>query len=205
MLSLFIAIVIATSVLANVKAAKDGLVVQNVEISPKIARNGEGVRVKANLRNLENKTKNCCVTAFVGESVVEELKEITLSPHDTISLLFTVNTSALPQGNNPIDLIVEQPTSKQDIFDLGNIVVAQETLEQKSNAGFNTLYLVPILPVAAIVSFFVWKRKRKKRKEQKLPEELLPNLLNEVLNFEEKMETGAEKNKNSSDDKSYIR
>ncbi|UCF44729.1 MAG: hypothetical protein JSW44_02835 [Candidatus Bathyarchaeota archaeon] len=205
LLSLLIIVVIATSIFDNARGARDGFVVQNVEISPKVARNGENVRVKANLRNLENKTKKCCITAFVGESVVEELKEITFSPQETIPLVFTVNTTSLPQGNNAIDVVVEQPTSKQEIFDLGNIVVAQETVKPENIAGFNMLYLLPVLPVGAVVSFFVWKRRRNKGKEEKAQENLLPNLLNEVLNFEEKAETEAEKNKNSSDAKNYIR
>ena len=205
LLSLLVAILIVISILDSAGAATHNFVVHSVEISPKVARNGENVRVKADLRNLENKTKKCYITASVGESVIEELKEITLSPRDTITLLFTVNTSALPQGNNAIDLVVEQPTSEPEIFDLGNIVVAQEKLEQESYAGFNLLYLVPILPVGAVVSFFVWKKVRKKRKEQKLPDNLLPNLLNEVLNFEENVEKGAEQKKLPSDDKSYIR
>jgi hypothetical protein len=204
-LSLVAAIVIVASILENAKGARDRFVVQNGEISPKVAKNGENVRVKANLRNLENKTKNCCVTAFVGESVVGELKEITFSPQETVPLVFNVNTSSLTPGNHAIDVVVEQPMSKQEILDLGNIVVAQETVEQEGFAVSNMFYLLPVFLVGALVSFFVWKRERKRRKEEKLSEELLPNLLNEVLNFEEKMETGAEKTKNSSDDKNYIR
>ncbi|MCW4054767.1 MAG: hypothetical protein NWE84_07625 [Candidatus Bathyarchaeota archaeon] len=209
-LSLFVAAVIVTSILATAKGTKDGFVVQNVQISPKVATNGENVRVKANLRNMENKTKNCCITAFVGESVVEEPKEITFSAQETISLLFTVNTSALPEGQNSIDLVVEQPTNKQEIFDLGNIVVAQEnveqeSVEQESLAISNVLYLIPIFLIGAVVSFLVCSRKRKKIIEQKLPEDLLPNLLNQVLNFEEKVEEGAEKTKSPSDDRNYIR
>jgi len=204
-LSLFVAIVIVTSILATVKGAKDGFIVQNVEISPKVAANGEDVRVKANLRNMENKTKNCCITAFIGESIVEEPKEITFSPQETISLRFTVNTSALPEGQNSIDLVVEQPKNEQEIYDLGNIVVAQRNVEPESFAISNVLYLIPILLIGAVVSFLVWNRKRKKINEQKLPEDLLPNLLNEVLNFEEKMEAGVEKTKSPSDDKNYIR
>lgn len=204
-LSLFVAIVIVTSILATVKGAKDGFIVQNVEISPKVAANGEDVRVKANLRNMENKTKSCCITAFIGESIVEEPKEITFSPQETISLRFTVNTSALPEGQNSIDLVVEQPKNEQEIYDLGNIVVAQRNVEPESFAISNVLYLIPILLIGAVVSFLVWNRKRKKINEQKLPEDLLPNLLNEVLNFEEKMEAGVEKTKSPSDDKNYIR
>ena len=204
-LSLFVAIVIVTSILATVKGAKEGFIVQNVEISPKVAATGEDVRVKANLRNMENKTKSCCITAFIGESIVEEPKEITFSPQETIALLFTVNTSALPEGQNSIDLVVEQPTNEQEIYDLGNIVVAQRNVEPESFAISNVLYLIPIFLIGAVVSFLVWNRKRKKINEQKLPEDLLPNLLNEVLNFEEKMEAGVEKTKSPSDDKNYIR
>lgn len=203
LLSFLVAVVIITSFFVHA-GAKDGFVVKNVEISPKVVANGEDVRVKANLRNMENKTKSCCITAFIGESVVGEPKEITFSPQETISLLFTVNTSSLPQGNNAIDLVVEQPANKQEILDLGNIVVSQENVQQDSFAISNMLYLVPFFLIGAIISLFVWKRKRSKIQEQKLQKDLLPNLLNEVLNFEEKAEAGAEKT-TASDDKSYIR
>jgi hypothetical protein len=205
LLSLLIAAVIATSILNDADGARDGFAVQNVEISPKVARNGENVRVKANLRNLENKTKSCCVTAFVENSVVEEIEEITFSPRETISLLFTVNTTSLQQGSHSVKLVVEQSMNNQDILDLGTIVVQQEISRQESNIGFNMLYLLPVLPVGVVGSFFLWKWIRNKRKGEKLPENLLPNLLNEVLNFEGNMEKEAGKNKNPSDDKSYIR
>jgi hypothetical protein len=73
LLWLFAAIVIVTSILDSAGAATHRLVVQNVEISPRVAKTGENVRVQANIRNNGNKTENCCVKTFVGDSVVEEI------------------------------------------------------------------------------------------------------------------------------------
>jgi hypothetical protein len=211
LLSLLVAIVIVTSILDSARGASDGLVIQNVEISPRVAKIGENVTVNAKIRNTGKNTTNCNITTYVGKSVVEELKEITISPQNTIPLMFTVNTNSLQEGNYAIETIIEQTLNEQAIFDLGTITVAQESyaLGQGAKAiggeaSFNMLYLLPVFPVGAVVSFFALKRRRSKRKEDKLSEDLLPNLLNEVLNFEGKVETGVVKNKKSSNDKSYV-
>jgi hypothetical protein len=218
---LLFAMIIATSVLDSAGAATNRLVVQNVNISPRFAKIGENVQVKASIRNNEHETKNCHVKTFLGDSVIEEIKEISISPQDTFPLLFTIETSSLTQGEYPIEMVIEEAPNEQSLFSLGTLTVEQETpvptstpsstnspapSQEPQSASFdsNLIYLVPVIPVAAVVSFFVWKKEREKRKEQKMPEGLLPNLLNEVLNFEEKVETGVEKSKNSSNDKSYI-
>jgi hypothetical protein len=115
-------------------------------------------------------------------------------------LLFTVNTSSLIEGKYPLEMVIEQSPNEQDLFDLGTIAI-----EQISYAHSNILYLLPIFPIGAVVSFFVWKKRRNKRKDDKLSEDLMPELVDEIMKFEEKVETEAVKNKNSPDDKSYIR
>lgn len=199
LLSLLAAIVITTSILDSAGAATHRFVVQNVKISPRFAKIGENVRVKANIRNNGNTTKNCNIKTFVGDSVIEEIEEISISPQETFPLLFTVNTSSLTMGKYPIEMIIEDAQNEQSLFDLGTIAI-----EQESHASFNMLYLLPVFPIGAIVSFFVWKKVRS-RKDDKLPNDLMPDLLNEIMNFEENVETGAVKNKNSSDDRSYVR
>lgn len=66
------------------------------------------------------------------------------------------------------------------------------------------LYLLRVIPIVAVVYFVVWKRRRNTSQEYKIPKDLLPNLLNEVLNFEEKVYAAVAETKNSSNDKGYV-
>jgi hypothetical protein len=207
--AVLIVFVIATSSLVSAGTSPHKLTLQNIKISPKVARIGENVRVEADIRNIGKNTTVCDVTAFVGESVVEEFKGITIPSHDSHFLLFTINTSSLPEGEYSVDIVVEEASSEEAIFDLGTIAIEQTTQEQatgeqESYAGLNVLYLLAVFPLGAIVAFVVWKRRRSSAHAEESPEDLLPNLLNEVLNFEENVEKGAEKT-TASDDKSYIR
>jgi len=199
----------ASSSLVSAGAPTHKLVVQNMDISPKVAKIGENVRVKANIRNNGNTATTCNVKALIAESTVEELKEITIPPQDTFCLMFTVNTSSLAEGKYPLDIIIEEATSEQTVIQSGTIVVNQENSEQnnsqlENSSALNMLYLLPIIPIGAVVSFVVWKRRRNNSHEDEMPKDLLPNLLNEVLNFEEKVDAGAAETKNSSNDKSYV-
>lgn len=211
LLSLLVVVVVGASILDCALCASDKsekLLVQNVEISPKVASAGESVRVKANLKNIGKNTKNCNAKAVVGESVVEEFKEITIAPGDTIPLMFTLNSGSLNEGSNAVDLVVEE-SSEQEIFDLGTIEVTPENVEKENvlkgnSIGFNMLYLLPVIPIVAVISFIVWKRRRSNVPEDKMSKDLLPNLLNEVLNFEENVEKGVEKNTDSTSSKSYV-
>lgn len=205
LLSLLVALVIAASVSNCVMGARDKLLVQNVEISPRVAKVGESVGIKANIKNAGKFTKKCCVRAYVGESVVEEFEGITIPPGDIVPLMFSVNTSSLNEGTNPVGMVIEEESNEQEIFDLGNIQVQPEKAEQVISGGFNMLYLLPIFPLGAVVSFFVWKKRSRKKQEDEMSKDLLPNLLNEVLNFEENVKAGAAKSKDSSVDTSYVR
>ena len=205
-ISLLLTIVIISSILNCAMGHGDRLFIQNRDVYPTVAKIGDIVKVSVNIRNNGEDHKKCNFKAYVRGSVVEERKDIKVLPQTTFPILFTFNTSSLPEGKHPVEAIIEQTSSEQAKFDLGTITVEQEELMQDSaiSVNSNIFYLLAVLPVGAVVSFFVWKRRRNKRKEDAMPEGLLPNLLNEVLNFEENVETGAVKNENSSNDKSYV-
>jgi len=225
LLTVLIAFIIATPSLVSAGAPSHKLTLQNIKISPKIAKIGENVRVEADIRNIGKNTTVCDVTAFVGESVIEEFKGISISSHDSHSLLFTIDTSSLPEGKYSVDMVVQEASSEEATFDLGTIAIEQTTQEQpapeqtipeqttpeqttgqqESYAGLNVLYLLAVFPLGAAVAFVAWKRQRKSAQGEESPEKLLPNLLNEVLNFEENVEKGAEKTTASADSKNYIR
>ena len=207
LLSLLVVIVIGVSLFECATCApnkSEKLLVQNVEISPKVASPGESVRVKANLKNIGKSTKNCYAKAFVGEFVIEEFEEITIEPGETIPLMFTLNSSFLNEGSNAVDLLIEE-SSEQEIFDLGNIEVTPENVEQENSVGFNMLYLLPLIPVTAVIAFILCKRRKSDIPEEKMSKDLLPNLLNEVLNFEENGENGVAKDTDPSKSQSYVR
>ena len=124
--------------------------------------------------------------------------------------MFSVNTSSLSEGKYPVEVIVEEETNEQNVYDLGIVDIGQEipgpdVSDQEISAGTNMLYLVPVIPIGAVVSFVVWKKRKSNEKEEKTTKEILPELLNEVLNFEEKVEGEAAKNSNPSGGKEYIR
>jgi len=212
LLSLLVTIVIGASLFEYALSAPDEsgkLLVQNVEISPKVAKAGESVRVKANLKNIGKSTKNCNAKALVGESVIEEFKEITIPPGGTVPLMFTLNSSSLNEGSHAVELLIEE-SSEQEIFDLGTIEVTPENVKQENglqenSVGFNMLYLLPVIPIIAVIAFIVWKRRKSDMPEEKMSKDLLPNLLNEVLNFEENVENGVAKNTDESKSQSYVR
>ena len=210
LLSLLFAIVVVSSVLDCAICQPDKIQVQNVEISPKIAEIGQNVRVTANIRNFGKQKKTCDVKACFGDYVVEELNEITIPPQDNYAFMFSVNTSSLSEGKYPVEVIIEEETNEQNAFDLGIVSVGQEipgqeVSDQEISAGTDLLYLIPIIPIGAVVSFVVWKKRKRNEEEDKTTKEMLPELLNEVLNFEEKGEGKAAKNSNSSGGKEYIR
>lgn len=205
LLSVLIVAVIASSSMVSSGASTQKIIVQNIELSPKVANIGENVRVKANIRNTGKNSTTFNVKAFVGASAVEEFKDVTISPQDTFSLMFTVNTSSLSEGKYPVEILVEESAiEQQKVFDLGTIAVGQENSELENSAGLNMLYMLPVVPIVAVVCFVVWKRRRNTSQEDKMPKDLLPNLLNEVLNFEEKVDAGVAETKNSSNDKGYV-
>jgi hypothetical protein len=91
------------------------------------------------------------------------------------------------------------------IVSVGQEIIGEELSDQEISAGTDLLYLIPIVPIGAVVSFVVWKKRKSNEEEDKTTKEMLPELLNEVLNFEEKVEGKAAQNSNSSCGKEYIR
>lgn len=210
LLSLLFVIIIVSSVLDCAICQPDKIEILNVEISPKVVEIGQDVRVTANIKNFGKQKKTCDVKACFGDCVVKELNGITIPPQDNYVFMFSVNTSSLSEGKYPVEVIIEEETNEQNAFDLGIVSVGQEipgqeVSNQEISAGTDLLYLIPIIPIGAVVSFVVWKKRKNNQEEDKTTKEMLPELLNEVLNYEEKVEGKAAKNSNSSDGKEYIR
>lgn len=205
LLSLLFVIIVVSSILDCAICQPNKILVNNVEISPKNAEIGQNVRVSAQLKNVGKDKKTCKIKACFGECVVEEFEEITIPPQDEYDFMFSVNTSSLSEGKYPVEVIVEEETNEQNVYDLGIVDVGQEIPGPDVSAGTNMLYLVPVIPIGAVVSFVVWKKRKSNEKEEKTTKEILPELLNEVLNFEEKVEGEAAKNSNPSGGKEYIR
>jgi hypothetical protein len=210
LLSLLFVIIVISSVLDCAICQPDKIEILNVEISPKVAEIGQNVKVTANIRNFGKQKKTCDVKACFGDYVVEELNGITIPPQDNYALMFSMNTSSLSEGKYPVEVIIEEETDGQKTFDLGIVSVGQEIVgeevsDQEISAGTDLLYLIPIVPIGAVVSFVVWKKRKSNEEEDKTTKEMLPELLNEVLNFEEKVEGKAAQNSNSSCGKEYIR
>ena len=210
LLSLLFVIIVISSVLNCATCELDKIVVQNVEISPKVVEIGQNVKVSANIKNIGKNKKICDVKACIGDCVVKELKGITIPAQDDYGFMFSMNTSSLSEGKYPVEVIIEEETNEQNAFDLGIVSVGQEipgqeVLDQEISTGSDMLYLIPIIPIGAVVSFVVWKKRKSNEKEEKMTKEMLPELLNEVLNFEEKVEGKAAENSNPSGGKEYIR
>ena len=210
LLSCLFVIVFISSVLNIAICGPDRWVVQNKEISPKVAEIGQSVRVSANIRNVGRDKKTCNIRAYVGDCFVEEFKGITILPQDDYGFMFSVNTSSLFEGEYPVEVVIEEESNEQNAFDLGTVAIGQEipgqdVSDQEISAGTDMMFLIPIIPIGAVVSFVVWKKRKSNKEEDKVTKEMLPELLNEVLNFEEKVEGAADKNSNSSSDKDYIR
>jgi len=205
LLSLLFVIIVVSSILDCAICAPDKIEILNVEISPKTVEIGQKVRVTANIKNFGKEKKTCDVKACFGDCVVEELNGITIPPQDIYAFMFSVNTSSLSEGKYPVEVIIEEETEEQNAFELGIVSVGQEIPGQEVSAGTDMLYLVPVIPIGAVVSFVVWKKRKSNEKEEKTTKEILPELLNEVLNFEEKVEGEAAKNSNPSGGKEYIR
>ena len=207
MILLLLILVIISSNLNCAMGRNDGLLMQNKDISPAVATIGQTVEVSVNIRNNGKNNTVCNIKAYVGGLVVEERKEVVIPPQATIPMLFTFNTSSLTQGKYPIEAIVEEPSSQQTIFDLGTVTVEpeEEFLHGSATYAYSDLfYLLAVLPVGAGVSFFLWKRRRNRKKEAEFPEDLLPNLLNGVLKSVQTTETGTTQNPPSSDKSKYV-
>jgi hypothetical protein len=207
-------VAVALLFLKGVRADASGLLVQNVEINPAVAEIGEHVSVKMTIRNTQRNDTCCNVTLCCGDCVVGT-KKINIARQSSVPISFKLNTSLMSTGVYSIELIVEDPSGQQKIFDLGSIPIEEEDatapdvtepepndvvdLEPKSATYFNWQFLLPIAPVGAAATILVMRKQRNKNQEPVVPKAELPHMLNEILKFEEEVEAGI-----SNENKKYI-
>ena len=111
-------------------------------------------------------------------------------------------------GVYSVEILVEEESGKQEIFDCGVITIEQDDLtpadvadpgSSSASSAYSTLpYLLPVVPAGATASLLVLRKRRNKSQEPAIAEGQLPNMLNEILKFEKKVET------ETPDDKKYI-
>ena len=211
--------------LKSVRGESFGLLVQNVEISPAVAKIGELVRIQVTIKNVGKNAVSCNVTAFCGDCIVGT-QEVDIDSKTSVPLFFELNTSSMSAGVYSIEVLVEKPPGQQKIFDLGTIpidqndYIAPDGIEPETvpldQDGFVTpdftdpnpsstppvyssmLYLIPVVPAGAVSSILFLRKRRNKNQDPAIPKKQLPQMLNEILKFEKKVETEI------SDDKKYI-
>lgn len=210
----------------SVRGEPFGLVMQDAEVSPRIAKIGEIVSIGVTTKNVGNNATRCNVTAFCGDCIVG-VQEINVVAKSSLPLIFQFNTSLISAGVYSIEILVEKPSGQQKIFDLGTITLDQDGLtppdvpepptipidqpdltipdgmEPKPSpttpVSSNLLYLLPVVPAGAVASIVVLRKQRKKSQDPVVPNVELPNILNEILKFEDKVEEGI-----SDEEKKYI-
>lgn len=184
--------------------AESGLVVQDAEIVPAVAKVGELVSIGMSIKNVGKNTMSCNVTTFCGDCIVGIQEISTIAPKASIPLSFQLNTSNLSTGVYSIEVLIENPSGQQQIYDLGTITIEQDALttpedvtepklSSTSPAYSNWLYLLPVVPVGAAASVLILRKRRNKSQGPAIPTRQLPYMLNEVLKFEEKVERGTQK------------
>ena len=194
--------------LHSVKGEFFGLVVQDAEISPAVAKIGELVNIDVTIKNVGRNATRCNVTAFCGDCVVEGIQEVTIASQTSVPLFFELNTSYLSTGVYSIEILVEEKSGQQKIFDCGIITIEQDDLttadvtdpgpSSTSPAYSNLPYLLPVVSAGATASILILRKRRNKSQEPAIPKGQLPHMLNEILKFEKKVETEIP------DDKKYI-
>ena len=116
--------VVALFFLKGVRADISGLLVQNAEINPAVAEIGEHVSVKMKIRNIQRNDKCCNVTLFCGDCVVET-KKVNIAHQSSVPMCFELNTSLMSTGVYSIEVLIEEPSGQQKIFDLGSIPIEE--------------------------------------------------------------------------------
>lgn len=187
---LLFGIVMIVFFLSSVRGESFGLVVQDVEISPVVAKIGELVGIGVTIKNVGKNATRCNVTVFCGDSVVEGVQEIMVDSQTPVPLFFELNTSSMSAGVYSIEILVEETSGQQKIFDLGIITIEQDDLTNADVKLHACLpYLLPVVPAGAAASILVMRKRSKKSQDPVIPKEQLPHVLNEILKFEEKVET----------------
>lgn len=197
---LLVGIVMIAFSLKSVRAESFGLVVQDVEISPVVAKIGEPVGIGVTIKNIRKNTTSCNVTVFCGDCVVEEVQEIMVDSQTSVPLFFELNTSLMSAGVYSIGILVEETSGQEKISDLGTITIESEP--SSTSPAYSALpYLLPVVPAGAAASILVKRKRSNKSQDPVVPKRqnaCMPHILNEILKFEEKVETEI------SDDKKYI-
>lgn len=207
-------VAVALFFLKGARADISGLLVQNVEINPAVAEIGEHVSVKMTIRNNQRNDMCCNVTLCCGDCVVGT-KKLNIVHKSSVPVSFKLNTSLMSTGVYSIELLIEDSSGQQKIFDLGVIPIEEADatapavpepepddvteLEPKGATYFNWQFLLPIAPVGAAATILIMRKHRNKSQNPAIPKEQLPHMLNEILKFEEEVEAGI-----SDENKRYI-
>jgi hypothetical protein len=110
------------------KADNFGLLVQHVEINPKVAELGETVSIEFDIKNTEKNITSCTVSAFCRDCILET-QEITVGAKSSITLFFELDTSCMGTGVYSIETLIEISSGGQKTFNLGNIPIEENTTE----------------------------------------------------------------------------
>ena len=212
---LLVGIFMTAFFLKSVRGEPFGLVVQNAEISPAVAKIGELVGIGVTIKNVGKNAVRCNVTLFCGDCIVG-IQEVDIDSKTSVPLFFELNTSFISAGVYSIEVLVEKPSGQQKIFDLGTIPIDQNDLiapdgtepetipidqdglvtpdltdpnPSSTNPVYSSmLYLLPVVPAGAAATVLVLRKRRNKSQDPAIPKEQLPHMLNEILKFEEKVE-----------------
>lgn len=123
---LLIGIFILALSLHSVRADSFGLIVQDTEIVPAVAKVGELVNVNVTIKNVGKNTTSCNVTTFCGDCVVGIRETFTVASQASVPLSFKLETSNLSTGNYSIEALIKKSSGEQKIFDLGNLTIEQD-------------------------------------------------------------------------------
>ena len=171
------------------------LVVLGIEINPNPAKLGQIVVIRFNVKNNEQNSTLCKVTANCGEYILGT-QEINIGPRSETPVSFNLNTTTLNTGVYKIETLIEGPSGGQEIFNLGNIPIETESTNFDF---FNWQLLLLAIPfVALALGLIVIKMRKKKQNpiivDDQLSESIKPMksedkvdyLFDEILNEEER-------------------
>lgn len=112
------------------KADNFGLLVQHVEINPKVAELGETVGIEFDIKSTEKNITSCTVSAFCGDRILGT-QEITVGAKSSITLFFELDTSCMGTGVYSIEALIEISSSGQKTFNLGNIPIEENNTTEE--------------------------------------------------------------------------
>jgi hypothetical protein len=112
------------------KADNFGLLVQHVEINPKVAELGETVSIEFDIKNTEKNITSCTVSAFCRDCILET-QEITVGAKSSTTLFFELDTSCMGTGVYSIEALIEIPSGGQKTFNLGSIPIEENNTTEE--------------------------------------------------------------------------